>query len=710
MYAAIASIQALTNAEIATACADYFKVGGFSLPKQQEILKKISDARDHYLENWTAQLKKLNGKFKWSEEVEAGPKIVFTANPKEQGLTTKHAQIIAEAADAGWQGKSLQIDGPNFENQEVMVKQVLWDIGGGNRVPATLIHFRMTRFGGQKAAKALLEKGEMTTEEGKITVGAAVLKADDQGGYWNIIRAAVGTVNHHYFVLKDMKPTMEKVNAAYALEPKLYQIQIETQDPTGTYSLTGESNEAVNAMATQYVQYIQVIKEFLATGKAGDKTPMFNRFLWDAPPDKKKSKPSKGPQKPIYVIAKPYGAVLPQLPNGHNLIKEGIVISSLNNPVYNSSDQSQFHIFDDIAKAHIFLNPPGGCMGLKEGVETYKGVGWGIMPGVPSLKTVAHLLKMLEESGEINAKPATSEDTEALYWSKQAAILQAYPGHGTVTPNDAHEIATDVAYVAALNQYRNGDAPGAISAMKTYVAGKLGVPVKDLSKQPGFDIQGEYTRGAGWKRTMRIGWTRQKLVNLFGKNVHVAHCPTTGFINFFTRVQANGALISTAIKPFYGIPVTNESGGMESDVGGSPTQDIPKGGSQGIFTCLRKNYYEGIMYFDISLLLRTDWYMVGTGDTYGSTKAARYLTPEGIKSAGAVASGNVHCGSHYQISFRHDIDLREYLYAVSCAKSYDVKTNDRDVVRELFQKSGWTTFAQGRSIEQVVNFTGEDVP
>ena len=58
-------------------------------------------------------------------------------------LSADEEKTIKEAVQSGWQGKSLRVDGPWIENQEVMCKAVLWEDGGA-KTPATLIHFRLT--------------------------------------------------------------------------------------------------------------------------------------------------------------------------------------------------------------------------------------------------------------------------------------------------------------------------------------------------------------------------------------------------------------------------------------------------------------------------------------------------------------------------------------------------------------------------------------
>lgn len=720
MREAIGQIQGISDETIKSVMEKYFEAGSVSPAKRTKALKLIKSTRDSYLDDWTAVLKKLKKSFKWPTYVEP-PKNIFHVDPVKHGFKPEHAVIIQEAVDAGWQGKALSIDGPSIENQEVMVRRVLWDVTHGNRVPATMVHFRMSRAAGIAAVHALLAKGDIVSDDGvDASGGPQPLKVDVSHGFWTLIRKAVGNINYHYFSQKDGGKVNEgTLNAAFSLKPTLTAIKSATVDPAGIYGPTSEPNDVVNSMADQYLQYLAVMQTFISEMKKltpdelakGQQTPTFGQFLHEYPP----APPTPTTAAPVMpkkfeVVVKQQGAVSPQYPETFDLGKDGIVISSFTKAMYNSSIQPQIHVVDKNAKAHLFINPPGGVAGLKhEGIEGHKGIVWGMMPGEPSTKTVAHLLKLFEEATGMSTHASTEEDVKALYWSKQAAVLQpgknGKPGAGIVSDPVAKTIGVDPPYVAALNKYQSGDASGAVSDFKAYVAKQLKVPVAKLESLPGYAPDGDYTRGAGWCRIMRLGWTRAKLIDLFGANVHIAHSTFDDLVTFFQRVTKNGALIANNVKPFYGIPITGSSTGP----------DFSAGGSQGLFTCLRNDYYANLLYFDISLLLRTDWYKVGSGDTYGEVgpthggkDASKYTTPDSV--TGAVGGGHVSATSPHQISFRHDIDLQRYLYTVSCGKSGSKKNETRDKIREICHAAGWTKFANGRTIEQVIVNLGEEVP
>lgn len=713
MREAIAAVQELTNDQISAALDGFFKAGDVSPAKKTKVLKLIQSSRDSYLDDWTALLKKLRKNFAWPS-FNPPPKNIFQADPKKQGFTAEHAAIIQEAIDAGWQGKSLKIAGYAFENQDLMVRQVLWKVKPNQETVSTLIHFRMSRPAGLIAGAAMLKKG-LVSKEGLVPGGGPQrLKADIQHGFWEPIRKGIGTINQHYFVLKDGKPNQDSIDAAIALLPKLMDLMKATEDPSGIYAPTGESNEIVNTMAGQYVQYIKVIKFYNDADAEtkqhfiGKHTEVFGPFLYAEPPAKKSDviEPAVAPT--LIPTIKEQGAVVPAHPSTWTK-GDKIVINALNNAVYNSPAQAQFHIYDPNAEAHIFLNPPANVGSLQKGVEGHKGVGWGIMPGAPSPKTVAHLLKMMGDTFGLEMVPATPAEQEFMYWLTQGVSLQ---GNGKTLPDENHEAVLEPELQKAKSVYMAGGVAQAITLAKKFTAGAMGVSPDDLTKQPSYDPQfGQYTRGAGWKRALRINWTRDKLIKTFGANVHFAHnidatshtITDESVIEFFNRVTGNGALIANNLKAFYAIPPG----------GSSPSSDYPRGGSQGLFLCLRDDYYKNILSFDISLALRADVYMVGTGDTFGQTGPlysegvspyARY-GPEQWKSKGAVSSGWTGHTSHFQINARHDVDLRQYLYTVPMGSSTAVAT-----VRKICKDAGWTTFANGRTVEQVIVVKGKEVP
>jgi len=714
MRQTIAAVQELTDSEIADALARYCEKAGISGEAKDKFFNAIHTARDNYLKDWTTVLKGLRSDFQWPD-TPVIPKAKYEASPHALGFKPQHEQIIAEAAASGWQGKSISIDGPVIEGQQVMVRRVLMQTASG-QVPATLIHFRIGRTYGKLIAANLFAQAAISTNGVSSDLYKPhVLALDVQKGFWDKIRKAIGNLNYHLFVVKDMKLNMLTISNAMACREELKAIQATTATKTGTYN--GEDANEVNKMTNFYLNYLDIIQYAVDHPTEFKDTATAQLFQFTAAPlpipenETDLAKPKPPFQVLGHLIAgatKP--AALPFSTTGNQIVFSGVGLQG--SELYSGPNQSQLHVADDSVDAHVFFNSPDGVTGLKNGVEGHKGVGYGIMPGEPSPQTVARLLALFGKASGYNLNASTPEDREAAYWSHQAADLQ---GGGDFMPTSEGEALADPAYKEALKVYQSGKPDAAVKAFKVFVAEKLGVGVDKLTKLAGYNPDGVWDSGAGWNRFMRLGWTRARLKQVLGDDVYVVHAPYINIDDLFVQLGANGALLSNNTKPFYGVPVG-------SGYGVSVGSDFDAGGTQGLFCGLRKGFtaQKGVLYFDISLLLRTDVYIVA-GDTtreqdnekfasghsvgvadwdsYGKVTHRRItnpaLFPEIFDKYSFKWTGSVGATTKPQISVRHDIDLRTYLWRA---------TGDYEQIQKMKQccaAYGWTTFAQGRTVEQV---------
>lgn len=685
MLKSIRGVAKITNVQLEAILTPVFDAAKSNLNKRLSVVSALVSRRDNYEKDWTTTLRKLRKSFKWpSVSVSAAPTKVFTSSPKDVGFGKAQEKTIAEAVAAKWQGKALQIGGLAFENQEVMVRRVIYEEKPGLKVPATLIHFRLARPAGIEAATKLYKSSNLEITE--TLGGPQRLKADHAGNYWEKIYAAVKTLNHHLYKQKDTEVNLQTIGAMSALRPVLNGLLKTAADASGTYAQTNEPNEAVYAMAEQYLQYLGIVEYWVSNKEefVGQHSPTLVEFLWE-PPVPEHAVQGEAP--PYKISLKKQGALWPTaVPVGQD-----VHVTNLNKPVMNSAYQSQFVIEDPLTKARIFWNPPGGMTdkgldAVKDGVESLKGQGWAIVPGEPTTATVAHLLKLFSDATGIAAQAADEQDAEALYWSKQANALQ---NGGSVKPKADHTTVIDPSYAKALEVYGQGNRPQAVARLKAFVASKLGKTIEETEAlATPADIRGKYTRGAGFYRHERIGWTRESLQKTMGKECRLGHHLSDTPTAWMQAMQNNGALLSNAIKAFYGVTKT----------GASPGQDMSMGGGQGLFLCFRKGFAEssGMIYFDISLALRLDVYIVGTGDSYGGTDKERYMTPETWVSLGAnTKTGYCGASSPLQVNIRHDIDIREYLVAVMCGSA-----SDRAQCVKIAKSLGWT-FYGGASPEDV---------
>jgi hypothetical protein len=355
--------------------------------------------------------------------------------------------------------------------------------------------------------------------------------------------------------------------------------------------------------------------------------------------------------------------------------------------------------------------PPGGTgiPKMQTGVEGHKGIGWAFSPVKPSTGLLAHFLKLFEAAtrnedtkkvafrGEI-AKP---KSREVNYYAHQIAMLQ---GGGKWMPaSDGTALNPDVDgnFVAAMAKYREGDDDAALAELKKIVAAKLKVSVQKVEQMSKGEIEGHLSaNGAGHRRTHRINWTRATLKKLFGNVLPSHRLLSAGGVvpapTFFDHVKNNGAVMANNMRPF----------AAAKQGGSSVSSDFNAGGSQGVFGGFRDLGYGGanILHFDWSVLLRTDVYVVSSGDGYGNVNYERITDPKKWKkwTESHSTTSELNSGSHYQINFRHDVDLRTYLHTCVCSNESDVKA-----VRKICEEMGWTTFAQGRPLNKVIVTKGK---
>lgn len=680
MLGTIRGIAKVTDVQLDAVLAPVFDATKTKDADRTRVTTTLRKRRDNYEADWTAVLRKLRKDFKWPTAAPVADPKMFKSSPADLGFTEREEKTINEAIASGWKGKVIKTDKDAIEGQEVMVRRVTWQQPNGMTTPATLLHWRVARTAGVKAAKKLFSS--TGTEFSDDAGGPQRLKVDKQRGYWEKIWAAIKTINFHLSKQKDTKINMTTVGAVTSLVPELTKLTEMTVHPGGEYTPTHEPNEAVFAMAEQYLQYINIIQYWTdkAAELVGQHSPTFAEFLWEEP----KADVVAAPEAPPYkVYAKGQGALWPKC-----VVSDAkIHVENLNKPQYNSSLQSQFVVEDPLTGARVYWNPPGDVdiAGVQKGIESQKGQAWAIIPGEPSPATVAHVFKLFQAASGIDMSAARKEDTEVLYWSRQAAALQ---NDGKPTPDANGEILKEKGYVDAMALYRGGKPNEAIAALQTFVSKKLGMPVETLRGMAAPHIDGEFDKdGAGFVRQTRLGWTRERLVSVMGKDCHVAHHLADTPLAWMQAMQQNGALLSNIIKPFYGVTKT----------GASPGEDMARGGAQGLFCCFRKGFatnLTGMIYFDISLALRLDLYIVGKGDSFGDTTLQRFMTPESWVALGAhTVTGSCGASSPHQVNVRHAIDIQTYLVRV-IAGQY------REGCIKIAKSKGWT-FYGGLTPEQV---------
>ena len=702
MRKTIDKIQKVTNNQLTAILAELLGASGLPQSKWKTVLNRIKKARDNYLKDWTDVLTKLNPAFEWVVAPVTPPTPgIIQGSPEEQGFTDREEDEIEEAAEAGWEGKSIRVDRDAFEEQAIMVHRVTFK---GN--DATLLNWRLSKHVADQIASNLMAKaGKIVEADNETQTGPQRLKIDLQNNFWNTIFDGIKNLNYHYLKNEETWDNKEKwIQPALALIPVLTKMKdVALADPESVNIVTNEKNDVIATMAAKYISYCELIQVMYANPKdyIGKHSPQLSEYLYEPTPDDRERR-QKEAVKAFEVVYKKSNANLPSTDGDVVNQKGQIKLVSLNGNQVGQNPQFQITTPSGI---RIYQIPAEGTLGNR-------GIGWAFMESLsPTTGLIATILKLFEEACSNPAtghKPlsgniATPKDSEALFWIKQASALQK---GGVFKPETADTSIVEAPLQGAVNKYRQGDTDGAISSLKTIVAKKTKRTVSAITKEAAGMIDGTFSNtGTGWNRHERLGWTRAKFIQEFPKGTLVGHAALEKPAHIlFDQLRKNGAIVSNNMKPFVGASL----GG-----GGSVPQDFGSGGSQGIFAGFRMMdaaIGADTFYFDLSLCLRLDVYVIGSGgnwsDAYGKLTDNRATSP--AKWAAWAHSNSYQLkqalgySSPYQVNIRHDIKLSQYLHALVC-----VDKDRRDKVRAICKEMGWLTFANGRKLNKVVIAKGE---
>ena len=716
MRMTISGIQALTDKQIETILGPVFEGRDSSAAERKHVVAALKKRRDTLLTDWTEVMENLRSDFEWPGIGKGS--LSFVSEPSDMKFGAKESQIVQEAVEAKWQGKCLQLDRDSIENHQVMVRGVKQADGS----LGTLIHFRLSALFATDIVSNLFKRAgvdkkqvsQAATSAGNYIAGTAaqgysqdigkVLKIDTESKLFDRIRKAIGTLNYHNTGIDsagnkalepDGKYNEDTVSAALGLEPTLKAIQAAAEkDAKGTYPVTGDPNSEVAKMAKLYLEYLSVIKNIAENVQdfIGKPSEMFSQFTISQVvkgTEKAKATAEKLDDglKVTYVAS---GAEWPNLKPGANGDYPSLAGSG---STMSGGSISQFVIRDPGTEAVVRINPPRNTPGAAS-VRGAQGLSWGFVPLPPSAVSIAHLVKMIEAVTTIKMRPASPTDREYVYWITQAAMLQ---NAGKVSPGPKGAI-TDPGLAVAQGSYNAGDDAGALATVKEYVAGKLKVPVDQLEKLPGYTLEPDYDRGAGYNRVLRVDVTLSQIEQVLGaENLRPCHRLMGlghSVLKNLSLMRSNGALLANNVKAMYGI-----SWSEAVSSGKSVSQDFSHGGTQGLFGVLNpyKKGGVGTLFFDYSIMLRSDVYFVGSGDTYGDDEQTRTHSLKAWAGMGNHPDfvNDISASARPQLNYRHDIDLRRYLWLVLCS------THELPKIKELCKEMGWTSFARGRTIDQV---------
>jgi 8-oxo-dGTP pyrophosphatase MutT (NUDIX family) len=711
MASSIENIMAIPTKDISDILAPVFDALKYNEKKRADALKTITARRDSLAKDWTAVLTKLRPNFKWPKapgEVVKDEISELPGDPKH-GLTNEHAKTIKDAASAPVRGKVLKVDTHYIENQDVMIIPVTIK-NGSDTIKGTMLRWRFNRDAQLMAVANMSDPAKHPDVQVVTAQGQKLLAFDiaHTGDVWEPLYKAVKTINYHFGTggknLGDAAYNVETVSKVLgpqkedgthdATKPCVLRFltDVLTSIKGGTFQQGPDKLEHVSSMAKAYLDFCDSVSGYanasLEEKKSliGKTLPFINRY--EPPADFAKSANIK--KSPYAIKLDTSGAVVPDLTE----VNGKFVIKDADYPMKNATGHPFATIKMPGLRCQIMLCQMGNTQSDNLG---YDGITWALIESETTPATVAKVLRVVQDATGLKTTPATESDKEIAFL---AAQLAPYAGvNGVVAPNTYGEVGTVGPLGSMKSLYASGKEKEAIEVGRDALSKATGIPVDKLIKNKAYKPDGDFPNGSGFPETQRVGLTSKDVLKILGPGVHVAHRLTkkgANVIDFMRSISGTGMMLSTNQRPFYGVPLKGETG--------SQSDDIRYGGSQGIFCVFRDDLrYINHLYFDISLTLRTDVYIVGpkgSWDSYGYVKSKRYMTPESWKAAHndsgqSIMSGIVEITSYPQVNVRHSIDIRKYLVAAICADKKEV-ADCIALVKEL----GWV-FADGRTPESI---------
>ncbi len=612
----------------------------------EQALHRKNHIREDFEVFFSKVLTKRNGKktkFKFEEVKKGAVK-----------LTKEAEEIVDDAMEAGWQGKSLSLDGDDIEDLNGLV--YVEKIKGTSK---RQVNIRMkVRPQSEKKLLSLLDDSieSLTDMKGQPL---------NQDTFYHDILAGVKTLNHH---IKDG-------DFAYNEET----LKIVRKAQRELRELKKSSDVEVSRMAKNYLTAVNKILKGVKENKKFQ-----GRFLQyfrktDLPKPKKKETLNFRKQKVLYE---------------HKQNKKGEII------IEKTKD-------DDLRKVLRRDHAKDGLeyrIDLGDGVEAvYKP--WNDrnyyahqgelelkITGAPNSKTIEKLIDKLNDLG-LDGRLASVEDQELVYLYKQAYLIKedAEPGYKNLIRKLDNQKSTKEQRIKALREYW---------------ASKLGV--NDITKLPEYNPFGEYSlssngirnkvlnKTAGYKNTYRFDVGKLELEREL-KGYGLYHRMTGGrdLIKTIDNILAdNGAMVSTVEKIRLGIPV----GGM------SPLDDMGSGGASYFFTRLRKvpgrsEAGEVGFYFKKNMVRRLDA-ITYDGDKYGrvtgnTVRNNRYHNTNMYKTI-------ARSGRSDETIFKNTVTLLDNIEHINVYG----RANKQKLV-DVFHKHGIKKLPDGRRIEDVILVMGK---
>ena len=611
-----------------------------------QALHRKNHIREDFEKFYSDILSKRNGK-----------KTVFKFEDVKTGavkLSPEAEEIVEDAVKAGWQGKTLPLDGDDIEDLNGLV--YVEKIKGTKQ---TQVNLRMkVRPDSEKKLLSQLDNSAGSLPEIR---GQAL----NQDSFYQDILSGVKTLNHH-------------VSAGdYAYNQNTLKIVRRYQRELR--NLKKSTDPEVSQMAGHYLKAVNKILKGAKENKKYD--GLFKQYLRknDIPEPKRTDTLPFKKQRIVYE---------------HKQNKNGEIIIEKSRT-------------DDLKKV---LRRDHATEGLEYRIDLGDGVEAVYKPwndsnyyahrgelelkitGHPNSSTIETLMDKLNDLG-LDGRQAAQEDQELVYLYKQAYLLKedAKPSYKKLLGKMGGQNAT--------KEQR-------INALRSYWSDKLGV--EDITKLSDYNPYGEYSLSGnaarkkvfsetgGYRNTYRFDISRRKLDSEL-KGYGLYHKLTNGrdvIKTIDTVLSTNGAMVSTVEKIRLGIPV----GGM------SPLDDMGTGGASYFFTRVRKlpgtrEPGEVGMYFKKNLIRRLD------AITYDTDKYGRVT--------GNTVRNNRHSdlGSYKTIAGRYRNDETIFKNNVTLLDNIDrinvYSRDDKTRLLDVFLKYGIKKLPDGRPVKDIILVMGK---
>lgn len=471
----------ISDAQLQQMLAPVAKANKLTAPQTKKLYEMYRQRRDTMKDEWRAILRQhLGADWNWPGEaitptvVKPKKKTLLDRTPEEMGFTKADATYIADAVDAQWAGKSLAMDRDAIENQNVVVKMVTAKTGTSTG-PGTLIHWRVPKHAGVRAAKRLYPKASVTETPTYTSKGPTLSKIDDHFRLYYRIHLAADNLDFAASsgYVEGKPPAFNEAYFALAeqVSMELDKLDVATQDPSGWYTV-GDGDDAFsepNVIVQQLIAHLrlQLTKLTSARGQVEE-----GSFLMPVPPgsilktyipfqwtdDGTHVAPDAAPAKPVaYDVT--YATGNARWPNivpdtGGALTLQSSLTAPAKTLAYSMPQFVISHgpLAIHFAPPHDDWREEVDAKGYGvSNVKAWEGVCWAFIPGTPNSSLVARAMNLWQDATGIETKKPAPADRDILWLMKQAQAAQTIQRGGVYDITKKGESTPTLSFASGVN-------------------------------------------------------------------------------------------------------------------------------------------------------------------------------------------------------------------------------------------------------------------